>query len=185
MVTPTFIKSKDTLPCIVLIGMAGAGKTTVSGLLAQKISWVLADTDHIIEATYGTSLQNIADALTKDDFLDTESFCVQKLRLNRAVIATGGSVIYRDEAMKHLANLGHIVFLDVKLETILERIAKNPDRGLAIAPGQTIEDLFKEREALYSKYAHYRVDANGKTPDECVEEIIKLLPNNLFEKENC
>ncbi len=180
MSEPRLIEAISKKACIILIGMAGAGKSTTSKALARRLSWAFADSDHIIESVYGTHLQNIANALTKEEFLDTESFCIQRLRLNKTVLATGGSVIYRENSMKHLASLGHIVFLNVSLGLILERIAKNPDRGLAIAPGQTIEDLFYEREALYKKYAHFVIDADDKNPSACVDEIIKILPSDLL-----
>ena len=180
MPTPNLIQAYDKLVCISLVGMAGAGKSTVAQALAQQISWPLADTDHIIEASYGTILQNIANALTKDEFLDAEAHCIQNLRLNRTVIATGGSVVYREKAMEHLATLGPIVHIKVKLPLILSRIAKNPNRGLAIAPGQTIEDLFYEREALYQKYAHYTLNADELNPAQCANEIMKLLPQDIL-----
>ena len=180
MSTPKFIQACDKVACISLIGMAGAGKSTVAQALATHISWPIADTDHIIEATYGTMLQNIADALTKEEFLDTEAHCIQNLKLNRVVIATGGSVIYREEAMQHLASLGPIVHIKVELPLILKRIARNPNRGLAIAPGQTIEDLFYEREALYEKYAHYSLQTDNLNPTECAKGIMELLPENIL-----
>ena len=78
--------------------------------------------------------------------------------------------------MAHLASLGPVVFLDVPLETIEERIARNPDRGLAIGPGQTLADIFYEREALYSHYATLRCDARQKTPQQCARWIAAHLP---------
>ncbi len=180
MTLPKLIEAGEKKPCIILIGMAGAGKTTISRALAKKIGWAFVDSDYIIESIYGTTLQNVTDSLSKDEFLEAESYCIKRLRLNRAVIATGGSVIYREDGMKHLASLGKIVFLNVGLKLILERIAQNPDRGLAIAPGQTIEDLFYEREALYRKYAHFIVDADTKSPSECVEAILELLPKDFI-----
>ena len=93
------------------------------------------------------------------------------IRVQRTVIATGGSAVYRPQAMAHLASLGPVVFLDVPLETIEERIARNPDRGLAIGPGQTLADIFYEREALYSHY-----DARQKTPQQCARWIAAHLP---------
>ena len=138
---------------VILIGMAGAGKSTVGKALAQRLNWACADTDHIIEAHYGVVLQRIADTLSKDEFLDLECRVVLELRLSRTVLATGGSVVYRERAMRHLSSLGPLVYLDVSLPVILERIARKPDRGLAIAPGQTVEDLFLEREELYRRYA--------------------------------
>lgn len=158
-----------------LIGMAGAGKSTVGRALAQCLNWACADTDHIIEAYYGVVLQRIADALSKEEFLDLECQVIRTLRLSRTVLATGGSVVYREEAMRHLASLGPIVYLDVRLPVILERIARKPDRGLAIAPGQTVEDLFREREALYRRYADISLTVENLTPEECATAIVARL----------
>lgn len=161
--------------CITLIGMAGAGKSTVGRALAMALGWALVDTDQIIEAAYAVPLQAVADALTKDEFLDVESQTIQSLRLNRTVLATGGSVVYRAEAMRHLATLGPVVHLDVPMDVALVRIARNPDRGLAIAPGQTIEDLFREREALYRRYADFTVDSATLAPAQCATAIIEHI----------
>ena len=160
---------------VILIGMAGAGKSTVGKALAQRLNWACADTDHIIEAHYGVVLQRIADTLSKDEFLDLECRVVLELRLSRTVLATGGSVVYRERAMRHLSSLGPLVYLDVSLPVILERIACKPDRGLAIAPGQTVEDLFLEREELYRRYADISLPVGEMTPEECAEAIVARL----------
>ena len=123
--------------CVTLIGMAGAGKSTGARAVAERLGWAYVDTDYLIESTYGARLQDVTDALDKESFLDVEAKVILSLRMQRAVLATGGSVVYRPEAMRYLASLGPVVFLDVPLPIILERIARKPDRGLAIAPGQT------------------------------------------------
>lgn len=171
----SILTKEDDFPCISFIGMAGAGKTTVSKAFAQYINWPVADTDHIIEASYATNLQSIADKLTKEAFLDLESQVITQITLKKTVISTGGSVVYREETMKHLAKLGTIVHIKVSLPLILQRIAKNPNRGLAIAPGQTIEDLFYEREELYQKYAKYTLEADSLSPLECAKRVKQLL----------
>ena len=74
------VQAKDTRPCITVIGMAGAGKSTVGKMLALSLNWAFVDTDHIIEATYATRLQDVADKLTKDEFLDTEASTEPLLR---------------------------------------------------------------------------------------------------------
>lgn len=158
--------------CIVLIGMAGAGKSTVGRALARQLNWAFADSDHIIEANYAAPLQTIADALAKEAFLDLEAEIVGSLNLNRCVIATGGSVIYREATMRHLASLGPVVLLDVPFEVCRERIARNPNRGIAMAPGQTLEDLFRERQALYRRYATFSVDAT-LSPAACAAAVIE------------
>lgn len=161
--------------CITLIGMAGAGKTTVGIQLAQQLDWAHVDTDTLIEATYGTSLQAIADSMDKESFLDIEGSVIMRIGARRTVLSTGGSVVYRDAAMQHLLSLGPVLYLDVALPVILERIARNPDRGLAIAPGQTIEDLYNERKALYERYATYTLDAGNRTPIECAQAFVTWL----------
>lgn len=165
--------------CISIIGMAGCGKTTVGRLAAKALGWAFADTDHIIESSYGTILQNVLDSLSRDAFLDMESELICSLRLSRTIVSTGGSVIYRQRTMEHLAALGPVVLLDVSLETVLRRIALNPARGLVIAPGQTIEGLFREREVLYRRYATLAV----KTEGIGAEESAALLLKTLAEKE--
>jgi shikimate kinase len=159
--------------------MAGAGKSTVGKTLAHHLNWAYVDTDHIIEATYATKLQNVADSLSKEEFLDAEASIVQSCFFNRTVIATGGSVVYREKTMEHLANLGICVYLRVDLNLILERIAKNPER--AIAPGQTIEELFFERELLYQKYANITLDAKSMPPKDCVLSLMELFPKDFLQ----
>ncbi len=161
--------------CITLIGMAGCGKSTVGKALALHIGWAHLDTDHLIEAHYGTRLQHVADAMDKEAFLDVESAVCQQVNVRRTVISTGGSVVYRASTMEHFHSLGPVVYLRVELPLILERISQNPDRGLAIAPGQTVEDLYNERIALYETFAHHVVDCTEAPVSRCVEHIVHCL----------
>lgn len=177
-VTPDTRRLFPNLPegfCVSIIGMAGAGKSTVGKALARLLDWAFVDTDHLIEAAYAAPLQAIADAVDKETFLDVEAAVLGQLQLQRAVLATGGSVVYRQSAMDRLAQLGPIVHLDAPLPVVEERIARNPDRGLAIAPGQTIGDLFREREALYRRYAAFSVDAASLGPMQCATAIAARL----------
>lgn len=157
--------------CVSIIGMAGAGKTTVGKALATQLSWAFIDSDHIIEAHYGTRLQDVADSMTKEEFLDVEGSIISRIGARRTVVSTGGSVVYRQFAVDHLKTLGPVVYLDVSLPTILERISRNPERGLAIAPGQTIEDLYNERKALYEAAADFTVRCEDLAPDTCAQTI--------------
>ena len=163
-------------PCIVLIGMAGAGKSTIGEALAKRLDWAFMDSDHLIEAVYAARLQDITDALGKDAFLDVEATVINAIKAKRTVIATGGSVVYREKAMRHLASLGPLVHLDVPLGIVEERIARNPQRGLAIGPGQTLHDIFVERQELYTRYATLCCDAACKNPQQCVNWIVDNLP---------
>lgn len=162
----------DDLLCISLIGMPGAGKSAVGARVADILGWAHVDTDYLIEATYGVRLQHIADALDKERFLDVEAAVIGAMRVQRAVISTGGSVVYRAETMRWLASLGPVIHLEAPLPLLLERIARNPERGIAIAPGQTIEDLFQERETLYREWSTYRVPVAGFSIDQCAEAVL-------------
>ncbi len=161
--------------CISVIGMAGAGKTIIGRVLAKQLGWAHVDTDSLIESAYGVRLQRVTDALGKDAFLDVEAQIITSLRVRRTVLSTGGSAVYRPDTMQYLASLGPVVYLEVPLAIILKRIACKPDRGLAIAPGQTVEDLFYEREALYRQWATHTVAAAAMTVDRCAEAILEKL----------
>ena len=176
-----FVKSPArAAPCVVLIGMAASGKTTVGKILAESLNWAFLDSDHLIEAIYGRRLQDITDELGKERFLDVEGTILSSIRANRAVIGTGGSAVYRDEAMRHLKTLGTVVYLDVPFETIERRIARNPQRGLAIAPGQTLADLFLEREERYRQLADLLCSASNGNARQCAAWIKKHLPPEII-----
>lgn len=165
----------DHLPCVSLIGMAGAGKSTIGLRLANELGWAFLDSDHLLEALYAARLQDVTDALGKEAFLDAESAMICSIRAHRAVIATGGSVVYRPAAMRHLASLGPVVHLDVPLAEVMRRIARNPQRGLAIGPGQSIADIYNERAPLYARWRTLRCDAARQGAGRCARQILRLL----------
>ena len=119
--------------CVTLIGMAGAGKSTVGRAVAERLGWAYVDTDHLIESTYGARLQDVTDALDKERFLDVEARVIQSLRMQRAVLATGGSVVYRPEAMRYLTSLGPVVFLMCRFLSFWSAFRANRIAGLHCA----------------------------------------------------
>ncbi len=161
--------------CITLIGMAASGKTTIGRALASMIGWGHVDTDHLIESFYGARLQQITDRMTKEEFLDLEAAIIRSLAVGNVVLSTGGSVVYRQRAVDFLATLGPLIHIDVPLPIILARIARKPDRGLAINPGQTIEDLFNERQELYHKAANARFEGSEAPAADLAREIAGWL----------
>lgn len=176
MHTETKLHARPTTqaPCITIIGMAGSGKSTIGCTLAEALGWAFLDTDLLLEAAYGTRLQDITDRMSRDQFLDAERDMVCTLRASRCVISTGGSVVYREDNMTHLATLGPIVCLDASLDLIRKRIALNPERGLVIAPGQTLEDLYNERKVLYDRFGQIHCDAS-LSPAALASAIISEL----------
>lgn len=171
--------SMQKWPCVSLIGMPAAGKTTIGKLLADKLQWGILDTDAVMESLYAAPLQNVTDALGKAEFLAAESNMICVMQLGRCVIATGGSVVYSEKAMRHLAKLGLIVFVNAPLDIIVARVAEKPDRGIAIGPNQTLAELFAERETLYKKYAQIICDSGRYDPEQCADWLAHKVQNWL------
>ena len=166
--------------CICLIGMAGAGKTALGRALALELGMAHMDTDALIEAHYGTRLQTITDSMSKETFLDVEASIIESVLAANTVISTGGSVVYRQNAIQRLHELGLVVYLRVSLPVILERIAKAPDRGIAIAPGETIEDLFHERAPLYENAADMIFEPEGHGVHVNAQKLARLLKDAAY-----
>lgn len=152
--------------------MPASGKTTLGALLAKKLDFAFMDTDNLIESLYASPLQNITDLLGKEKFLVLEGQVIQSISAQNCVIATGGSAIYSPAAISFLKNLGPLIYITAPLNIIEERIALNPMRGIAIAPGQSLQDLYNERKELYLKSADFSCDTYNKTPEECAQDII-------------
>ncbi len=165
--------SEKWLPCVSLIGMPGCGKSTIGSLLAKNMNWAYMDTDFLLESLYACKLQHIVDNMTQDEFRDAEADMIQSIKAHRSIIATGGSVIYRPEAIRHLKNLGPLVYIESGLDCLKERIALNPQRGISIKEGQSLEDLYQERKKLYEKYADLI----------CNSEILKVAESAEFIQE--
>jgi shikimate kinase len=157
--------------CVSLIGMAGAGKSTLGRLLAEKMGWAHLDTDRLIEAYYGLPLQELLDGLGLAAFLQAEETLVSMLGLRRTVISTGGSVVYGPAAVARLRLLGPVIHLSISLPTFLGRVGDAGNRGLAIAPGLTREDLFLERQPLYQAAADFTLSTDTSDRRASVERL--------------
>ncbi len=162
---------------IVLIGMPGVGKSTVGVLLAKAISRDFLDTDVYIQAKDGRTLQEILDREGTEAFCRMEERHVLSLRCHSCVIATGGSVVYSEKAMRWLGSSGVVIHLDLDLPAIQKRLSNLPSRGVVMAPGQTLAQLFAERELLYRKFADLTINCANRTHEEIVEEIINRMRN--------
>ena len=159
---------------ISLIGMAGAGKSTVGRELANILNFRLIDSDVLIEEQQGKSLQKILDDEGYIRLREIENSVLKNLHFREIILSTGGSAVYSDEAMKHIQQNSKVIFLDVSFREILERVPSFHDRGFAKAPSQSIEDAFEERQELYNKYSHHIV-SNTEDLHSCVSKIVELL----------
>ena len=157
---------------LVLIGMPGAGKSTVGVILAKQTSRDFVDTDVLIQTSHERTLQDIVDADGYDVLRKIEEDVLLGLSVQNCIIATGGSAVYSDRAMAHLKSNGLVIFLDVDLPTLESRVHDFHTRGLAKRPDQNLVDLFRERFILYTKYADITIKSAGLTQEEVCARII-------------
>ena len=160
---------------IILIGMPTCGKTTIGTELSEKIGYGYIDSDSVIVAREGKRLPEIIEQVGREGFLDIEAKINSELCANRCVIATGGSVIYRETAMQKLKTLGKIVYLKLSYETIKSRLGDMKQRGVAYKDGYTLLDLYNERAPLYEKYADVIVELDGKTIMQSVDMVAEAI----------
>ncbi|MFI3212381.1 MAG: shikimate kinase [Eubacteriales bacterium] len=157
---------------IILIGMPGAGKSTVGVVVAKCLGFRFVDSDLVIQEETGKLLHEIITEEGLEGFLEIENQINAKLEVEHSVIATGGSVIYGKEAMEHLREIGSVVYLKLSLEDIAERLGDLHERGVALKEGQTLSDLYEERSVYYEKYAHQFIDCTNKSIREIMFEIV-------------
>ena len=146
---------------IILIGMAGCGKSTIGVLLAKTLGREFIDTDLIIQRREGQLLQEIINKRGLAAFREAEEAALLSVDASRTVIATGGSAIFCPDGMEHLKRGGKCVFLRLPYEEIERRVKNIATRGIAISPGKTLRDAFNERAPLYEKWADVIVDGGG------------------------
>lgn len=163
------LKKKDGN--LVLIGMPGAGKSTVGVVLAKNMGMRFLDSDLCIQEEENRRLHEIIAQEGLDAFLEIENRVNASLQAKNSVIATGGSVIYGKEAMKHLAEIGTVVYLQLPYEEIENRLGDLTKRGVAFHEGQSLLDLYQERVPLYESYAELTIDCHEKTIRDIVTEI--------------
>ena len=160
---------------IILIGMPGAGKSTVGVLLAKTLGYAFLDTDLVIQQREGALLQPLVDSLGVEAFLDVEADAICSVECRGTVIAPGGSAVCRERAMSHLKALGRIVYLHLPLEELERRLNNISTRGIAMAPGETLADLFAYRAPLYRNYADLTVDVGRQSLEETVALVLRAL----------
>jgi shikimate kinase len=163
---------------IILIGMPGAGKSTVGVIIAKVLGYNFVDTDLIIQEKKSRLLHEIILQDGLDNFVAIENQIIRDLEIKRSVIATGGSAIYGKEAMEHLGKIGTIVYLQLSYKTIKERLGNIQQRGVVLKTGQNLKELYLERCPYYEKYAHIIIDAEGLEVEEVINKVRNCFTNN-------
>lgn len=161
---------------IILTGMPSCGKSTLGRMLAKELGYAFIDTDDVIIQRNGCPLKDILDNEGLDGFIRREEEAVCSVTAERTIIATGGSVVYSPKAMAHLKSLGRVIYLCLDYNEVERRLGDLHERGVAIAPGKTLRDLFDERTPLYEKYADVAIlIQRGNSIRQSVNAIKRFL----------
>jgi shikimate kinase len=159
---------------VILIGMPGAGKSTVGRILADRLDMTFVDTDDLMADRFGP-LQDIIDLSGLKAFHRAEETVLAELKSDRCVVATGGSAVYSPKAMTNLSILGPIVWLKASLRALEPRVGAMTGRGVARRDDQTLADLLAEREPLYKRYAQLIIDTELNSAVDAADEIAKAV----------
>ncbi len=165
----------NTKDNIVLIGMPGAGKSTIGVVLAKKLGYRFIDSDLVIQEQYGKLLHELIAEHGVEGFWQIENDVNAGLEVNRSIIATGGSAVYGKAAMEHLREIGMVVYLKLSYEEIELRLGDLNARGVTLREGQTLADLYAERTPMYEKYAHLTIECEDKLLRQVVQEIADYI----------
>ena len=157
---------------IVLIGMAGVGKSTVGTLLSKTLGFTFIDLDDYIFKKEGKTVQEIIDEKGEEAFLQLEKRRMYEVDLNRKVVAPGGSIIYHPDLMEYLRQNSTIVYLDDSFKDIEKRITSLSTRGIVGLSNRPLKQIYKERKPLYARHAEITVDCQGKSQDQLAKEIL-------------
>nr|WP_320160798.1 shikimate kinase [uncultured Methanoregula sp.] len=159
---------------IIIIGVPGAGKSTLGVILAKTLGMKFTDTDIVIQEHTGRLLQDIIDTDGIDAFKKIEEDAVLSLHCQNTVIATGGSVVFSEKAMKHLKSGGIVIYLKIPLDEMVHRINNITTRGIVLHAGQSFPDMYNERIPFYEKYADITIDCSGNF-ESAVEKVLDTL----------
>ncbi len=160
---------------IILIGMPGAGKSTIGVLLAKTLIMSFTDTDLLIQKKYSSALCEIIKDCGIDEFLRIENEVICEENFCNCIVATGGSAVYGKEAMEKLKENGIAVYLKLSPDELEKRINNIHTRGIAMKEGTTLAELYEERAPLYEKYADITVNCSSLTPEQCVDTITEKI----------
>lgn len=156
--------------------MPGSGKSTIGVILAKRLGYDFVDTDNLISDREKTTLQDIIDKKGVSEFLKIEGIVGEELNIDNTVIATGGSMVFSDSAMKNLLKDSKCVFIDVPLPEIKRRVKNINTRGIAMEKDDTLDTLYEKRMPKYREYADITVEVKQNSKiDNVVSKILDML----------
>lgn len=160
---------------IILIGMPGAGKSTVGVVLAKKLGYAFVDSDLVIQEKEARLLHEIITEQGVEEFWSLENEVNASIIAENTVIATGGSAVYGNRAMEHFKRTGTVIYLKLSCAEIADRLGDLNERGVTLREGQGLTELYDERVPLYEKYADLTIECGHLSIREIVERIVNII----------
>jgi len=163
---------------IVLIGMMGAGKSSVGRALEWRTGLARLDTDEAVAKRFGISVAEIFEKHGEDTFRDAETEMLRNLTPDRpTIITTGGGIVLRPENVDLLRRLGTIVWLNGDEATLFERASRRNTRPLLQNddPRAIFSELFRKRAPIYKTAADFEIDTSNVTHDQVAETILTKM----------
>jgi len=160
---------------ITLIGMPGVGKSTIGVILAKILCYQFIDSDLLIQKNENKLLIDIIKEKGIDKFIEIENRVNASIETDYSIISTGGSVIYCNEAMKHLSNIGTVIYLKLDYLNLKTRLGNIKYRGVVMREGYDLKMLYDERTPLYEKYADIIIDTTALDIEKTIAAITKEL----------
>jgi shikimate kinase len=166
---------------IFLVGLMGAGKSTIGKRLAESLGKTFIDSDHEIEARTGVSIPTIFDIEGEEGFRNRESAVIDELsQRQNIVLATGGGAVLRKENRSHLAARGLVVYLCASAEQLYNRTRHDRNRPLLqnSDPLSTLQGLLDQRDPLYREVADLVVPTDDRSIQQAIPELIERIENS-------
>jgi shikimate kinase len=160
---------------IILIGMPGAGKSTIGVILAKTLGMNFIDTDIVLQKHTGRLLQEIINSDGIDAFLQIEEHTLLSLNFSNSVIATGGSVVLSAKSMDYLKRAGRVIYFYITFEEMVRRLNNIMTRGVVLGEGQHLPDLYNKRIPLYETYADVTIDCSDMDVEKIIETVLQEI----------
>ncbi|MCR5119451.1 MAG: shikimate kinase [Lachnospiraceae bacterium] len=155
--------------------MPTSGKSTVGVILARIMGKDFIDSDIIIQKKQESTLSEIIESKGINAFLEYEERTLLNIDVSDTVIATGGSAVYSEAAMKHLSDDGVVIYLKISQEDLKKRLKSIKERGVVIRPGESLEEMYAVRSELYEKYADIIVEEKGASVEDTVNAAAEAI----------
>ena len=162
---------------IIVIGMPGAGKSTLGIVLAKILNYDFIDADLVIQNQCDKTLQKLIDACGPEGFIEVENQILKDIEATKSIIATGGSAVYSEDAMNHLSSIGRVVYLQISFEELVNRLHDLQERGVVLKGGigMSLRDLYDERKPLYEQYANITVNVDHLSITAAARKVADAL----------